>query len=131
MAVGIGIKGRQRVLILGGGSPIGVQTKGLSLNNTRLDTTDDNSSGWAEATADGGLKSVAFTADGVLKNLELMNSYFGSSQAFALTLTYPDNSVVSGDFFMDSFEETGTNDELTTFTASFSSTGTVTFTPGT
>lgn len=131
MSVGIGITGRERVLTVGGSSLVGVQNKGLSFGNTRLDTTDDNAGGWSEALALSGEKSISFSIDGLMKNLELMNSFFATSQIFALTMTYPDGSVVSGDFFLDSFEETGSYNELSTFTGAFSSSGAVSFTPGT
>lgn len=130
MSVGIGIVGRQVLVTIGSQSILGVQTKGLTLNNERLDTTDDNASGWAEAMATAGQKSVEMPISGLLKNLELLAAYYNSSQIFAATITYPDGSEVTGDFFLDSFSETGEYNGLKTFDATFSSSGEVTFTAG-
>lgn len=131
MSVGIGIIGRQVLMTIATQTILGVQTKGLTVNNERLDTTDDASDGWAEALALPGQKSIEVPISGVLKNLELLAAYFDTSQMFALEITYPDGSVVAGDFFMNSFSETGEYNSLKTFDATFSSSGEVTFTPGT
>lgn len=130
MSVGIGIVGRQVLVTIGSQSILGVQTKGLTLNNERLDTTDDNASGWAEAMATAGQKSVEMPISGLLKNLELLAAYYNSSQIFAATVTYPDGSTVEGDFFLESFSHTGEYNGLSTFDATFSSSGEVTFTAG-
>lgn len=130
MSVGIGIIGRQVLITIGSQSILGIQTKGLTVNNERLDTTDDNADGWAEALAVPGQKSVELPISGLLKNLEMLAAYFASSQIFAATITYPDGSEVTGDFFLESFSETGEYNALKTFDATFSSSGEVTFTAG-
>jgi predicted secreted protein len=135
MSVGIGIVGRQVLLTVGGVTILGVQTKGMTCNNERLDTSDDNSGGWAEAMAITGEKAITIPISGVLKNLGLLAGYFNGggsgSQMFELQMTYPDGSVAEGDFFLDSFSETGEYKGLKTFDASFSSSGEVVFTAGT
>ena len=131
MSVGIGIVGRQVLMTIGGQTILGVQTKGGEHTSSRLDTTDDQASGWAEAKAEAGEKSVTRSISGVLKNLELLASYYGASQAFNIVFTFPDGSTETGDYFMDSFNHTGTHNELHTFDASFSSSGAVAFVAGT
>jgi predicted secreted protein len=130
MSVGIGIIGRQVAITIGSQTILGVQTKGLSVNNERLDTSDDAAAGWAEALATSGQKSVELPISGLLKNLELLAAYFAASQIFAATVVYPDGSEVEGDFFLESFSETGEYNGLKTFDATFSSSGAVTFTAG-
>lgn len=135
MSVGIGIIGREITFTLGGASLVGVNSKGFTFNNEALDTTDDNSSGWQERLATSGAKSVEFTFSGIVKNLELVAAYAGSSQIFPVVVTYPDgdttNSTLSFDAFLDSVSQTGEANGLTTFDASFSSSGAITFTAGT
>ena len=131
MSVGIGIIGRDITFTLGGSAVVGVNSKGFTFNNEPLDTTDDNSSGWQERLATPGVKSVEFTMSGLVKNLELMKSYAGASQIFAVVATYPDGSTWSGDFFMDSLSATGESNGMTTFDATFSSSGSQTFVAGT
>jgi predicted secreted protein len=130
MSVGIGIVGRDITFTLGGSALVGVNSKGFTFNNEALDTTDDNSSGWQERLATPGLKSVEFTFSGIVKNLELIAAYAGTSQIFPVVATYPDGSTWSGDFFMDSVSATGESNGLTTFDASFSSSGAQTFVAG-
>lgn len=131
MSVGIGIIGRDITFTLGGSALVGVNSKGFTFNNEPLDTTDDNSSGWQERLATPGLKSVEFTFSGIVKNLELIAAYAGTSQIFPVVATYPDGSTWTGDFFMDSVSATGESNGLTTFDASFSSSGAQTFVAGT
>lgn len=130
MSVGIGIVGRDITFTLGGSALVGVNSKGFTFNNEALDTTDDNSSGWQERLATPGLKSVEFTFSGIVKNLELIAAYAGTSQIFPVVATYPDGSTWSGDFFLDSVSATGESNGLTTFDASFSSSGAQTFVAG-
>lgn len=130
MSVGIGIIDREVTFTLGGNTLVGVLSKNLSFNNEPLDTTDDQSSGWQERLAKSGRKSVEFGVSGLLKNLELMDSYFETSNIFAVVITYPDGSTLAFDVFMDSFSHSGAENELITFDSSFSSSGTVVFTAG-
>lgn len=134
MTAGVGILGREVIATVGGLTLLGVTSKGLSFNNEPLDTTDDSSTGWQERLALPGVKSVEFTMSGLLKNLELVNAYVkdgSNSQLFAVSITYPDGSVLTMDAFMDSLNATGESNALTTFDATFSSSGAVTFVAGT
>lgn len=135
MSVGIGMIGREVIITLGGGSITGVNSKGFTFNNEPLDTTDDNANGWQERLAKPGLKSLEFTISGIVKNLELLQAYMGTSQIFPVVVTYPDgvttNSSLTFDVFMDSVSQTGESNGLVTFDASFSSSGALVFTPGT
>ena len=131
MSVGIGIIGREITFTLGGGAILGVNSKGFTFNNEPLDTTDDNSSGWQERLATPGVKSVEFTMSGLIKNLELVNAYSGSSQIFPVVVTYPDGSTLTFDAYMDSLSQTGEANGLSTFDATFSSSGAVVFVAGT
>lgn len=131
MAVGIGMIGREITMTVGGASIVGVNSKGFTFNNEPLDTTDDNSSGWQERLAIPGVKNVEFTMSGIVKNLELIDTYAGTSQILPVAVTYPDGSTLSFDAFMDSVSQTGEANGLTTFEASFSSSGAITFVAGT
>lgn len=127
--------GREVTFTLGAATLVGVNSKGFTFNNEPLDTTDDNSSGWQERLAKPGVKSIEFTISGIIKNLELIKAYAGTSQIFPVVVTYPDgattNSTLSFDAFLDSVSKTGESNGLVTFDASFSSSGEATFTAGT
>jgi predicted secreted protein len=129
MSVGVGIVGRQVLLTVGGQTILGTQTKGLTCNNERLETGDDNSGGWTEALAIPGEKSIELPISGVLKNLELLAAFFNGggsgSQIFECQILYPNGYMVTGDFFLGSFTETGEYNGLKTFDATFTSSGQV------
>jgi len=136
MSVGIDMKGRQVTLTVGGQSILGIQSKGLTVNNEFIETTDDNANGWQEFAAIPGQKAVELPFSGMVKNLEVLRSIMGSgSQIYACTLTYPDgtttNSTVTGDFAMQSYTETGEYNGGYTFEVTLASSGEVTFTPAT
>ena len=131
MSVGIGIIGREITFTLGGSALTGVNSKGFTFNNEPLDTTDDNSAGWQERLAKAGVKSLEFTFSGIVKNLELVAAYNGTSQIFPVVATYPDGSTLTFDAFMDSLSNTGESNGLTTFDATFSSSGALVFVAGT
>lgn len=130
MSVGIGIKGREVAITVGGGVIIGSLSKDLAFNNEPLDTTDDQGGGWQERLATPGRKSISFSVNGLLKNLELLNTYFQASNAMAVSITYPEGSTLTFDAFMTEISHSGASDELTTFDASFESSGSPTWTPG-
>lgn len=132
MSVGVGIIGREVTFTLGGSAILGVTSKGISFSNEMLDTTDDNASGWQEFLAIPGLKSAEMSISGITKNLELMAAYFGTSQIFAVEKTYPDGSVLTFDAAMTGAPSfTGGSNELMTYELTLTSSGPVTFTPGT
>ena len=124
------MKGRQVILTVGGQNILGVRTKGLTVNNEPIDTSDDNSAGWQEFDAIPGQKAVELPISGMVKNLELLRAIMGTgSQIYACTLTYPDGgSVVSGDFMLANYTETGEYNGAYTFDITLQSSGAVTFT---
>jgi predicted secreted protein len=131
MSVGIGIVGRDITMTLGGASVVGVSSKGTTFTNEAGETTDDASSGWQEFLATPLKKSQEFTMSGLLKNLELMKAFAGTSQIFEVINSYPDGSTLTTDYFMTSVSQTGESNGLVTFDASFSSSGAAVFVAGT
>jgi predicted secreted protein len=133
MASGISMKGREVILTIGGQNILGIQSKGLTVNNEFIESTDDNSGGWTEFDAIPGVKNAELTFSGMVKNLEMLRAILtAGSNMFACTLTYKDGSVAAGDFAMNSYSDTGGNsNEGYTFDVTLASSGVVTFTAGT
>lgn len=131
MSVGIGITGKDVTMTVGGGTLLGTNSKGITLNNENLDVTDDASSGWQEFAAAPGLKSAELSISGITKNMELVGEYFQSSQIFQVVKTYPDGSTMTFDAVLNSISVSGESNALTTFEASFASSGAVVFVAGT
>lgn len=132
MAVGKGFAGRQVTLTIGGVGNIAITTKGLSVNNSMIDVTNDQSDGWATALAEPGQRAIELTFSGVVENLNLlMSAISNTSQIYACVLTYPEGSTVTSDFSFGTFSDTGEYNEKDTFEASMASSGEVVFVAGT
>ena len=132
MTAGVGFAGRKVTLTIGGVGNIAITTKGLSMNNEMIDVSSDKSDGWATALAEPGSKSMELSFSGIVENLNLlMSTVNNTSQIYACVLTYPEGSIVAGNFSFGSFSDTGDYNEKYTFEASMASSGQVTFTAGT
>lgn len=115
-------------VIIGGGRQLG-----MTVNGTPINTTDKDSSGLAEY-LDGVLtgRSLEFSVDGqeedqVLRAIALAST---SSSSFLtdLTFTFGNGDVISGDFVMTGYTETGAYEDAQTYTATFGSNGAWTYT---
>lgn len=132
MSAGIGMLGREVLVTIGGITVVGIVTKATERTNERLDTTDDQSSGNAEALAKPGLKALNFTVSGIMKNLELVDFYHSNdSQLTEIIITYADGvstpSTETFDGFLDNINDTGESNGLVTFDAAFSSSGAIVY----
>lgn len=130
MAVAAKILGRDVTFTMGGSAVVGVNSKNWTFNNETIDLTQDTSNGWVTKAAEAGLKSIEFGVSGWTQNLELVNSFFGSSQAFAFVCTYPEGSTLAFDATLESLSHTGESNGQITFEATFASTGAPTWTAG-
>jgi len=130
MAVGIGMIGREITMTVGGGTLLGVVEKSITMTNEVLETTDDASSGWQEYLAKVGKKGIALSVSGTLKNLELFDTYFQTSQIVACVITYPEGSSVSFDAVIENVENGMPGNELSTYSMSLQSSGSVTWSAG-
>ena len=136
MSVGVGFLGRDIDFTLGGATLAGVVSKSLSINNTAVDTSDDNSNGWAESLATPGRKEITIGLSLKAKNLDLIQSAIdNTSQIYATVITFPDgtttNSDLSGDAFLQSVSLSGEHEDLTTIDIELLYSGAPTFTPAT
>jgi predicted secreted protein len=131
MSAGISIKGREVIITTGGQNFLGLQGKGITVNNELIETSDDNSQGVAEYDAIPGKKTVELSLSGMTKNLELMRTVLGGgSQIIPILITYPDSSTLTGDFAITSFGDSGGFNEGRTFELSLSASGAVVFLAG-
>lgn len=136
MSVGVGFLGRAVDFTLGGATIAGVVSKSLSINNTPVDTSDDDSSGNAEYLAEPGRRDITIGLSLKVKNLDLVQSIIdNNSQIYASLLTFPDgtttNSTLTGDVFLNSVNLTGEHEALTTMDVELTYSGAVTFTAAT
>lgn len=115
-------------VVIGGG-----RTVGLTVNGSPINTTDQGDSGVTNYLA-GVLtgRSLEISVDGqeedqVLRTLAVATD---AADVFLtdLTLTFGNGDVLSGDFVMTGYTETGAYEDAQTYTASFASDGAWTFT---
>lgn len=134
MAAGRGLVGREISLTVGGSSILGVVSKSISYSNEGVEVTDDDSSGFRELLATGGLRSVDLSISGLVKNYELLRTITdANSQMVAVSIGLGDastESTLAFDAHIGSLEISGESNAGVEFSAELASSGTVTFTAG-
>lgn len=135
MAAGRGLVGRDISMTVGGATLLGVITKEFSISNSAIEVTDDQSSGFRELLAKGGLKSLSLSISGPIKNYELVSTLFASTQMVACSVDLGDGTTTESNLAFDALisEMTfgGDANEAVEFSATLESSGTITFTAGT
>ena len=136
MSVGVGFLGRQIDFTLGGATLAGVVSKSLSISNSAVDTSDDDSDGWAESLATPGRKEITIGLSLKAKNISLIQSAIDNeSQIYASLLTFPDGtstpSTIAGDVFMSTVSMPSEHEDLTTIDVELMYSGAPTFTAAT
>lgn len=122
-------KGRDLLVKKGSTVLAGVRTKGISINGEPIDITSDDDDGYRTMLADAGTYSVDLSVEGITKDDTLVAIIMagGSLMLTDITIDYPNGKTLSGNFFLNSVEETGTYNEAVTFSASLQSSGTFTY----
>lgn len=111
---------------------VGVRTKGYTITNDMVDVTTDDDEGWRTLLADPGLRSMEVTVGGISSDQVLLASIMAASiTGETLTVQLPTTTgTLAGLFFISSFEQNGEHDGAVEFSASFMSSGEVTYTAG-
>lgn len=124
-----GAIGRNLLLKKGGTKLVGLRTKSWSFNGEPIDKTNDDDAGFRSLLTDAGTKSMDISFDGVAED-ELIQDLVlsgGSLMLTDITLEWPlrsgDTTAASlvGDFFLTSFEQSGTYNDAVTFSGSLQS----------
>jgi predicted secreted protein len=130
MPSGDGTLGRKIVLTWNGAAIEGVREKGIALAGEPINVSDDDSDGWRELLSEVGENTVDISLSGVIKSTALKVDWFAGTRTRAVVITYPDGSIIAGDFMLASYNETGPYADATTFEGALQSTGEITYTPG-
>lgn len=128
-----GFNGRALTIDWDSTTLVGVRTRGITNSNEMVDVTTDDDSGWRTLLATPGMKSVEVTAGGISSDEVLLAEFYNASttgETLAITLptTLATAGSISGTFHLASFEVTGEHDGAVEFSATFQSSGTVTYT---
>lgn len=111
----------------------GLRTKGVTISNDYVDVTTDDDDGWRRLLADPGMRAVDVEMAGITEDEVLLAAIFEANLASkTLAINLPSSLAtpgnIGGEFLITSFEQTGEYDGGVEFTASFQSTGVVTYT---
>lgn len=128
-----GFNGRDLTIDWDSTTLVGVRTRGYTVTNDYVDVTTDDDTGWRTLLADPGLRSLEVTVGGITSDEVLLADIMAASVAMTTlqvdlpsSLTTPGN--LSGSFLISEFENNGEHDGAVEFSATFMSTGTVTYT---
>lgn len=120
--------GRTIELTWSGAAIPGVREKSVALNGEPIDITSDDSLGWRELlSTDPAENQVNISVSGVTKSFAMKQTWFSNNRMRTATITYPDGSVLSGEFYMVSYTDTGPYNDAITFEAELQSSGPVAF----
>lgn len=103
----------------------GVREKSVAINGEPVDVTSDEDNGWRTLLTDAGENSVNISLSGITKSDALKAAWFSGDRTEEVTLTYPDGGIVSGAFFLATFNETGPYNDAVTFDCELQSSGEV------
>lgn len=120
-------------LRLDGQAVAGLREQRLSLKRALVDRTDQSSTGWAQVSAFEKPVGAEISGHGVFISAETMDAVrmaFFEGAANAWSLELPGDGTWSGAFLVRHLEFTGRAEDLLAFSIRMTSTGPVTFTPG-
>jgi TP901-1 family phage major tail protein len=118
-------------LKISGTAVAGVREKSVAINGEAIDVSADDSSGWRELLADPSEQQVDISVSGVAKsNVLKIAAFSNNARVKPITLEYPDGGIISGDFYLATYNETNPYKDAVTFEASLQSSGPVSYVPG-
>lgn len=124
-----GTNGRDLVIDWDSVTLVGVRTRGYTITNDYVDVTTDDDAGWRTLLADPGLRSMEVTVGGISSDQVLIAEIMKANiTGEPLTVQLPTTTgTLSGTFLLSSFEQTGEHDGAVEFSATFMSSGAVTY----
>jgi len=119
------ISGRDLIVKQGSTAIAGVRTKTLSIDNSPVDITSDDDEGFRTLGAFSGMRTMNISVEGVWTDQILSDIASGADSGLLLTDITIDDGVdtISGDFFVATFERSGSHDADVTYTAELQSSG--------
>lgn len=115
---------------------VGVRTRGFTISNEYVDVTTDDDDGWRTLLADPGVRSVEVSVGGITSDEVLIAEMLKASiTGEPLSVKLPTGTAagiltpgtLGGTFLVNNYEQTGEHDGSVDFSATFMSTGTVTY----
>ena len=122
--------GRDMLIKKAGTTIAGIRVTGLSVDNTPIDITTNDSVGIQKLLAVSAKRALTITVSGVETDGVLYGVAIGSGSQLLTDLTFTNSAagttadVVTGDFYMSNFKLDGDMAQAVMFSATFSSSGT-------
>lgn len=122
--------GRKLRIKKGGTAIAGARTDNLTINNEPIDITDKSDAGWSTMLADAGVRSVEADVEGILEDSTLIALSVGAvaNLLAAWSIEIEGIGTFTGNFYLNSLELGGEQEDAVTFTANIQSSGVITFT---
>lgn len=110
----------------------GVRSKSMAFGGEPIDDSDADDDGYRTLLTEAAGLTLDVSVEGVIKDDTMRAVALGSGSKLLtdITLAFPDGDTISGDFFLTAYEESGPYKDAQTFSASLSSSGAWTYTPG-
>lgn len=122
--------GRKLRIKKGGTAIAGARTDNLTINNEPIDITDKSDAGWSTMLADAGVRSIEADVEGILEDSTLIALSVGAvaNLLAAWSIEIEGIGTFTGNFYLNSLELGGEQEDAVTFTANIQSSGVITFT---
>ena len=130
-----GYNGRKLTIDWSSTTLVGVKTRGFTITGNYVDITSDDDSGWTTFLDDPGTRGVEVTVAGITGDEVLVSELMAASISGKTLQTNLPTGVgattpgtLSGTYVLTSFGQTGEHDGAVEFSATFASSGAVTYT---
>jgi predicted secreted protein len=124
--------GRDFTVSKGGTVIAGLRETSATANSEPIDITGKDDNGYRTMASFAGVESIDITATGVWKDDTLRSIGFAGTGTTKLltdiTLEWGDGASLSGDFYLNSYEASGNQDNEETYSVSLQSSGDWTYT---
>lgn len=117
--------GREFLILKAGVAIAGLRENSISVDGSPVDITSKDDNGYRTLGDFAGMRALDISATGVLKDDILRDIALGTGSLLLtdVTIEFDDGDVVSGDFYLASYEVAGTHDGEATYTISLQSSG--------
>lgn len=135
MPAGKGLLNRDISITVGGETALGIVTGDFTISNSAVEVTDNQSNGFRELLAKGGMKNLDLAISGDVKDYALLDTLFETTQMVNCVVDLGDGATTDSNLTFDALitELTfgGSANEKVEFSATLLSSGAITYTAGT
>lgn len=125
-----GFVGRTVALTWNGAAVAGCREKKVAATGAAVDVSSDEDLGYRVLLDVAQQNELNISLSGVTKASVLRADWMAGTRTRAVVLTYPDGSVISGNFYMSNYNEGLPYKDAVTFDVELQSTGAWAYTPG-